>query len=414
MANFGANILMQDAAMTQRNSEDWRNRLFAMAQMREDRRQFDEKMKHPPKMTEKEREVGLFKKLMSGNATPEDIATAKAYEGLGSGKTTWETGPHGVVREVPAPNPWTPLLEKYTQGINPAAGDPMEAHLQARGDRKAELMNMPAPRELTQDQFMFGDEGIERGAPTDSGLPEVPEYWYDTPEGVTETGKANIDVDKTRETEAIKTDEALREDQIKQDRVKAANLPTKLAENEILGQDIQRALDVLEDNSNYLPETGTIGSLLSYFSETSAGQLESYLKSVRNLVGFGKLGQMRENSPTGSSGLGALSENEMTGLQATSGNLEINQRSEDLSFNLKRLYNQQMDLVHGTPQHIANVAAEKNLPQELVDQLSFRYDLAENKTQNRDQLIKQAQDAINRGADPAAVEKRLKEMLNGQ
>lgn len=235
--------------------------------------------------------------------------------------------------------------------------------------------------------------GAMTPAPQGFALPPTPNY-QGSPAQEIKAGEAkiglkeyaakkNIDLSVLNEEQKLQLAFEMKKADAEIDRAKRLGRPSKLAESSIMIEDIGRALDILSSNEGFLPKTGTVGSVIDYFPETKAGQLASQLKSVQNLVGFGKLAGMREKSPTGSSGLGSLSEQEMEGLKSTSGNLEVKQRKEDLEYNLKRLHNQQMDLVHGTPEHIAKVAQEKNLPPEIVNQLSMRYDLSKPKKRRR-------------------------------
>lgn len=83
--------------------------------------------------------------------------------------------------------------------------------------------------------------------------------------------------------------------------------------------------------------TGWAGLLAPYAPGTSAYALSRRLITLKALVGLDKLGEMRDGSATGASGLGALSEKEMDLLTSVFGSLEQKQDAGTLSRNLKRL-----------------------------------------------------------------------------
>jgi hypothetical protein len=83
------------------------------------------------------------------------------------------------------------------------------------------------------------------------------------------------------------------------------------------------------------------GAMLSGIPETEAGKLNNYLNTIKANIGFDKLQQMRESSPTGGA-LGQISDFEDKLLQAVNGALDPKQ-SEQLKENLltiKKLYPQ--------------------------------------------------------------------------
>lgn len=110
----------------------------------------------------------------------------------------------------------------------------------------------------------------------------------------------------------------------------------------IVLQDIDRALDM----SGEMGTTGFLGALAQDLPGTSAHDLNNILGSIRANVGFDKLQQMRANSPTGGA-LGQVSENENRLLQSVLGSLEQSQSREQFQYNLKRLRNTYLDIVHG-------------------------------------------------------------------
>lgn len=89
---------------------------------------------------------------------------------------------------------------------------------------------------------------------------------------------------------------------------------------------IDRALDFL-DNTD-IPVTG-FASYLSETRGTPAYQFAQLIAPIRSFIGFDRLQQMREESPTGGA-LGQVAVQELRDLQATKGSLAEGQREEQL------------------------------------------------------------------------------------
>jgi len=113
---------------------------------------------------------------------------------------------------------------------------------------------------------------------------------------------------------------------------------------DIVVDDIGRALKIAQDSP--VTTTGVGGYWLNGLPGTSAYDLKNLLDTVRANVGFERLQQMRDASPTGGA-LGQVSEMENRLLQGVLGNLEQSQSSDQFTYNLKRLYNTYNDIVHG-------------------------------------------------------------------
>ncbi len=104
-------------------------------------------------------------------------------------------------------------------------------------------------------------------------------------------------------------------------------------------QDLGRAMQMTN-------AAGPIAGQLSYVPGSEAWQLDQMLDSVKANIGFDKLQAMRNASPTGGA-LGSISDKETAMLQATAGKLDVRLPQPVLEDNLKRLYNQYNDIVHG-------------------------------------------------------------------
>jgi len=120
-------------------------------------------------------------------------------------------------------------------------------------------------------------------------------------EETTEVGRAKIGL--SREDAFTKTESAI---------VSMENMAVLVEEN------IDKALKVMSSWS------AGYGALLDFLPESDAGKLNAYLTTVKSNIGFDKLQDMRNNSPTGGA-LGQVSNFENELLQATLGALDPKQ-----------------------------------------------------------------------------------------
>lgn len=100
-------------------------------------------------------------------------------------------------------------------------------------------------------------------------------------------------------------------------------------------EDIGRLKDRVKKQKWYSPVTG-VGSLLANIPGTSARDAAALATTITANIGFDRLQQMREASPTGGA-LGAVSVQELQALQSVLGNIELSQSAEQLMQNLQRL-----------------------------------------------------------------------------
>lgn len=82
--------------------------------------------------------------------------------------------------------------------------------------------------------------------------------------------------------------------------------------------------------------TGFVGARLRKVEGTPAYNLASEIETIKANLGFDRLQQMRDNSPTGGA-LGAIAVQELVALQSTVANLDPNQSEEQLRENLGRI-----------------------------------------------------------------------------
>lgn len=103
-------------------------------------------------------------------------------------------------------------------------------------------------------------------------------------------------------------------------------------------EDLERLKKKIEGSSWYNPVTGVTGSIASYIPGTNRVDAEQLKETIVANIGFDKLQRMREASPTGGA-LGAVSERELSNLQAVLGNLALSQSDKQLVSNINRLNN---------------------------------------------------------------------------
>lgn len=103
-------------------------------------------------------------------------------------------------------------------------------------------------------------------------------------------------------------------------------------QNDLIIEDIGRALAL----SDGVFTTGFTGSIAKGVPGTPAYNLNKVLDGIKANVGFDKLQNMRDNSPTGGA-LGQVSEWELVLLQSVLGSLEQSQTKEQFTYNLDRL-----------------------------------------------------------------------------
>lgn len=99
-------------------------------------------------------------------------------------------------------------------------------------------------------------------------------------------------------------------------------------------EDIGRIQRIIDESD--LPVTGFTGALLRNVPGTNAYDVSALATTIRANIGFDRLQQMREASPTGGA-LGAVSERELTELQSVLGSLDQAQSQQQFERNLNRL-----------------------------------------------------------------------------
>ena len=92
--------------------------------------------------------------------------------------------------------------------------------------------------------------------------------------------------------------------------------------------------------------TGIAGAFLSQIPSTSAHDLDRRIDTLKAMIGFNALNEMRANSPTGGA-LGNVTERELALLQSTVASLELSQSREQFLENLALVEEQFNRVVHG-------------------------------------------------------------------
>lgn len=104
---------------------------------------------------------------------------------------------------------------------------------------------------------------------------------------------------------------------------------------------------------------GLTGKVASFIPGADAYNLQQRLLTIKANLGFDRLQQMRDASPTGGA-LGQVAVQELQALQATVGSLELGQSKEELKKNLDKIdlhYNNWLKTVGGTPANTAQTPA---------------------------------------------------------
>ncbi len=213
---------------------------------------------------------------------------------------------------------WSPLLapeERAKFGID--ASDKRPALRSTRGDVK---FPGSAATSLTLTNNL-GPTGIDYGKP-EEGL-----VWARDENGKVKTDERGAAIAVPYQGGSVYRKQADAEK-------KGASVDTERAVGAaIVTQDIDRIIDIAEKSP--IAVTG-IFSLAKAIPGTPQSNVAAMLNTVKAKVGFDKLQQMRESSPTGGA-LGQVSDFENRLLQSTMGALEQEQSKEQFVFNLRRV-----------------------------------------------------------------------------
>lgn len=140
--------------------------------------------------------------------------------------------------------------------------------------------------------------------------------------------------------------------------------PKDMSGPTIVNDSVNRAMNLIG------PFTTGYGSYLKSLPATDAKTLDTTLETIRANIGFDKLQAMREASPTGGA-LGAVSERELSSLQAVFGNLDQSQKEKDLKYNLQLLQHTYNNIIHGEGNHsfaMPSRDGKQSVTKDMVDQ----------------------------------------------
>lgn len=105
---------------------------------------------------------------------------------------------------------------------------------------------------------------------------------------------------------------------------------------QVVLQDVARVKTKIENAPWYNPGAGFLGNALKDVAGTTAADVKALTTTIRANIGFDRLQQMREESPTGGA-LGQVAVQELQALQSVLGNIEQSQSESQLLENLDRL-----------------------------------------------------------------------------
>lgn len=238
-----------------------------------------------------------------------------------------------MMPQIQAINMPTGEIERFIQLLdqNPQqAGQFLDAQIQAMAPHLPDVFqpvrdaqgNVVAQQNLRSGQYSsvpdsMGGQGANR--PIRDDMNGVARY-VDTGEAVFPEQEAQFNVAQQEEQ-----DLAARQEQ---------------SRNEALLGQADIALDAIQDISNLLGTTqsGWVGSIGAFMKPSGENaRLRRRIQTLRSNIGFDKLMEMKNNSPTGGA-LGQVSERELTELQATLGSLDPRASDEELEEVLRDVY----------------------------------------------------------------------------
>ena len=144
----------------------------------------------------------------------------------------------------------------------------------------------------------------------------------------------------------------------------------------------ENVLSAVSDARNLVGiNTAGVGSSLAAIPGTDARDLQSKLETIKANLGFDRLQQMREQSPTGGA-LGAVAVQELTALQSTIASLDQGQSRAELKKSLEKIarhYNNWLETTQGNapnkPENTGGASGswgDKPIPQAAINDLKMR------------------------------------------
>jgi hypothetical protein len=105
---------------------------------------------------------------------------------------------------------------------------------------------------------------------------------------------------------------------------------------DIVIEDIRRLRQSIKGQKVADPVTGITGAIASKVPGSARRSAEELATTIKANIGFDKLNQMRQESPTGGA-LGQVTEQELKFLQSVLGSIDLGQKDEDILRNVDRL-----------------------------------------------------------------------------
>lgn len=185
----------------------------------------------------------------------------------------------------------------------------------------------------TQNIFRLGDEGQIQVGPIPQG------YYLDTSGAaptlkVIQGGPADIE---QRAAEQELSDEQQRE---------FAMQVLQRRGQDIVLDEIGRYRNLVENQGFFTPITGVTGAIAGNVPSSPAADADAMIRTIGGNIGFDRLQQMRDASPTGGA-LGNITEGELERLESVLGSISRSQSDEQLTYNLKRLEKIYYETIHG-------------------------------------------------------------------
>ncbi len=305
-------------------------------------------------------EQSLFAYNQGQPMTPEGRAALETLAVLEGSKTSFQPDEFGNVRAVTQANPYQQFLGGTGAAMPapiPMGGDPMAAHAAARKAQMGAIGASPVqgdldvqPMDLAGIEQMMGassalnmpvrltkPENFGPSRPAESFGPQLDKEVAASPFGrkaifekqlklmedmnnpATEIGKMQLDEKRglvpPGSTEALikeKTRQTRKEDIALEKEEKAAKeaLEQEKATKNIAETKVREALKTLE-KSVFASGLGASAALMAPGKSTPADVLASAYSTLKSNISLDKMMQLKNASPTGSTGFGALSEKEL-------------------------------------------------------------------------------------------------------
>lgn len=135
--------------------------------------------------------------------------------------------------------------------------------------------------------------------------------------------------------------------QAAQEAAQAEQQAQKQQTGDVMLEDIDRAIKLVEGQSMIAPVTGLGGSIAEIIPGSRATNYNELARGIGARLTLENLSKLRKASPTGSSGLGPLSEREGIMLESALGSIANSQSDQQLLHNLRRLERLYVETVHG-------------------------------------------------------------------